>query len=115
MKNHATAGCVARSLMGPAVFLGCGVLAAVWLGRVEGRHYGLPALVLVFTAVVGMIWQARILAAWRLQAALDAYAQREIALHDRRRHARQKTRSRDRTIALFKEENSHARAQSQAW
>lgn len=92
MNHQPSSRRAARALLGPAVFLALGAALAVWLGRADAQERALPALVLAFTAVVGIVWQARILAAWRLQAALDAFAERAIAQERVRDHERRRVR-----------------------
>jgi hypothetical protein len=79
--NHPTLGRrVAPSLIGPSLVLALGSAAGVCLSLAAGNGRALlVALALASLAVVGIVWQARALAAWRLRAALDVYAERDIA------------------------------------
>ena len=71
------------SLVWPATAL---VAIGVWLWREQGPGAAVlvGAVALILIALVRFIWLSRVRAARRFQAAVDAYAQREI---DRERRA----------------------------
>src|SRR5438552_5591071 len=64
-----------------ALVLGAGIVGGLWLQPVDGR--GWPALaaagVVALMAILGIAWQLRARAARRLEAAMDAFADRQIA------------------------------------
>jgi hypothetical protein len=96
------------SLVGPVVFLGLAGAAGCWLWLAKGdRVQGLlAATALALTVISGVIWQWYVRAGRRRQAALDAYAEREIArAFDRRSESAKRAHS---------GRNFHARPQSQA-
>jgi hypothetical protein len=74
--------------------LGAGVAGELWLRPAEGGSWQalLPAAILALTAVLGIVWLARARAARRWNAAVDAYAEREIA-RSLRKHAAKRGRS----------------------
>jgi lysophospholipase L1-like esterase len=74
--------------------LGAGIAGEVWLRPAEGGNWQalLPAALLALAAVLGIVWLARARAARRWNAAVDAYAEREIA-RSRRKHAAKGGRS----------------------
>src|SRR5262249_62059163 len=74
--------------------LGAGVAGGVWLRRAGDGSWQalLPAAVLALAAALGLVWLARVRAARRWNAAVDAYAEREIA-RSLRRHAAKRGRS----------------------
>jgi hypothetical protein len=85
-ENYSVGGRKAMSLIGPAAFLGFGGASGLWLGLAQGGvQVALAATVLALTAVLGAVWLVRDRAARRLNAAADAYAEREIA-RERRLH-----------------------------
>jgi hypothetical protein len=76
------------SLVWPALSCAGVVLGVAWLGLLwwrpaAGWQEWLAAAVLVLAALLGGVWQLRARALRRLRAAVDAYAEREIA-RDRR-------------------------------
>lgn len=64
-----------------ALVLGAGIVGGLWLQPVDGRGWQAlaVAMVVALTAVLGIAWQLRARAARRLQAAMDAFAERQIA------------------------------------
>jgi hypothetical protein len=72
------------ALLLPAVFLELGGAVGIWLGLTQ-ESLLLAGAVLGLTAVLGIIWLARDRSARRLQLALNAYAEREIARTEQRR------------------------------
>ncbi len=64
-----------------AAVVGAELIGALWFRPVDGRNRQalLAAAALALTAVLGFVWQSRARAARRWNAALDAYAEREIA------------------------------------
>jgi hypothetical protein len=82
------AGCCA------VVVLGAGVAGELWLRPSAGSVWPalLPAAFLAVAAVLGIVWLTRVRAARRWNAAVDAYADREIA-RARRRQASKRGRS----------------------
>jgi hypothetical protein len=70
----------------PAALLGVGGAVGLWLWPTQGSAVrALPATaVFALTVVLGVLWQYRTRAARRWSAAVDAYAERELA---RARHA----------------------------
>jgi hypothetical protein len=70
------------SLVWPATLLGA-VGLCFWLAHGAGVPV-LPAAALVSTVILGAAWLSRARAARRLNAAVDAYAAREIARERRR-------------------------------
>src|SRR5262249_48945196 len=84
------------SLVWPALSCAGAVLAAVWLGLLWRRPAAswqewLVPCVLALASVLGGVWQLRARARRRWRAAVDAYADREIA-RARRRHGPQRLR-----------------------
>jgi Flp pilus assembly protein TadB len=80
-----------RTLVWPAaaytaVVLGAGVVTAGWFRPAadEGWQMLVAAAVFAVAAVLGFVWLVRARAARRLQAVMDAYADREIARAGRR-------------------------------
>jgi hypothetical protein len=79
----------AGSLVWPAALFGSGGAAGLWLGMAQGSAQVLPAAaVLAVTAVFGAVWLSRYRAARRLNAAVEIYAERELARARRRRVTR---------------------------
>jgi Flp pilus assembly protein TadB len=81
------------SLVWPALSCAVVVLAAVWLGLLWWRPATTwqelsVAAVLLLAALLGSVWQFRARARRRLRAAVDAYAEREIARSRRDREPR---------------------------
>lgn len=75
----------AVSLIWLTAFLGAGGAAGLWLGLAQDSvQVLLAAMVLALTVVLGTVWHSRDRAARRLHAALEAYAEREIARTRRR-------------------------------
>jgi hypothetical protein len=74
--------------------LGAGVAGELWLRSAEGGSWQalLPAAILALTAVLGIVLLFRARAARRWNAAVDAYAEREIA-RDQRKQALKRGRS----------------------
>jgi hypothetical protein len=72
------------ALLLPVVFLELGGAAGIWLGLMHESML-LAGAVLGLTAVLGIFWLARDRSARRLQIALNAYADREIARAEQRR------------------------------
>jgi hypothetical protein len=69
----------AVALIRLAAFVGFAGAAGLWLALAQDRVQGLwAAAVLAVTVVVGTIWLARDRAARRLNAAMNAYAEREL-------------------------------------
>jgi hypothetical protein len=68
------------------VVLGAGIAGELWLRPAAGGVWPalLPAAFLALTAVLGIVWLTRVRAARRWNAAVDAYAEREIARAQRR-------------------------------
>jgi len=64
-----------------AALVGTEMVGALWFRPVDGRGLltFLVAATLALMAVLGVVWQSRDRAARRWNAALDAYAEREIA------------------------------------
>ena len=78
-----------------------GLLAAagamgLWSGQTHGAYVPLGAAVglLALTAALGIFWLYRLRSARRLFAALDAYAERELARAERRTFTPSVTRNR---------------------
>jgi hypothetical protein len=71
---------------GIAAVLVAGIIRGLPLGPALGRSWLAlpPAAVLALTSVLGIVWQSRARGTRRWRAALDGYAEREIA-RDRRR------------------------------
>lgn len=69
------------ALLWPTSLLATAAAAALWLRL--ARHNGLQVLLastlLAGTVALGLLWQARARAARRLQAVVDAYAERQMA------------------------------------
>jgi hypothetical protein len=77
-KSAAGVGAVALCV---AAVLAAGTYAGLWLSTADDRGWLalLPAAALGLTAVLGLATVARARAARRLRAALDAYAERQVA------------------------------------
>jgi hypothetical protein len=67
------------SLLWPAAFLGAVAGLWCWLAQGDRLQVFLACAGLVLAVVLGSVWAFRARAAGRLQAALDAFAEREIA------------------------------------
>jgi hypothetical protein len=78
------------ALVWPVLLLGA-VGLWFWLAHGDGVAVWLGAVGFVLTAVLGIVWLSRARAARRFNAAVDAYAEREIDW-ERRRNARQRVR-----------------------
>jgi hypothetical protein len=76
--------------MYPVIFDWAGELW-FWLAQGDGAAVLLGAALLVFTAILGIVWRSRARSARRFHAALDAYAEREID-RTRRRNGPQRVR-----------------------
>jgi hypothetical protein len=72
------------SLIWPVAFLGSGGGAGLWLGFAQDQVL-LATLVLTLTALLAIVWLSRIRAAQRWNAAVEAYAERELAREQRRK------------------------------
>jgi hypothetical protein len=72
---------IGRATPAVAAALAAGVVGGLWLRPADGRGWQalVAAAVLAVTAVLGVVWLWRARAVRRLNAALDAYAAREIA------------------------------------
>jgi hypothetical protein len=85
MENHRTGrnplSLIVPAASGVAAVLAAGVLGGLWLRPAEGSAWPalLTAAALAAAAILGVVWLSRARAARRLNAALDAYAEREIA------------------------------------
>jgi hypothetical protein len=80
MQNYSPGRRNAVSLLWLAVFLGCGGAAVLWLGRAhDSVEVLLAGAVLALTAVRGGVWLSRSRAVRRLNAVVEAYAERELA------------------------------------
>jgi hypothetical protein len=90
MENNRIGRRTPSSLLWPVTFLGA-VGLWFWLAHGDGVAVLLGAAALVLTAILGIVWLSRARAARRLNAALDAYAEREIN-RERRRHGPQRVR-----------------------
>lgn len=77
------------SWAGPMALLAAAAAAGLGLWQTLGGHATLPLAVglLVLAAALGVFWLYRVRAARRFVAALDAYAERELARAERRPHA----------------------------
>jgi hypothetical protein len=77
-----------------AAGLAAGALVAIWWAVAEGRAWQAPvaAAAPALAAVVGLAWLSRARTARRRKAAMDAYADREIARWRGRRAAETATR-----------------------
>jgi hypothetical protein len=94
MKNVRTGRRAFASLIRPVVYavataLAGGVFAGAMWGAIAGRSWPVPlaAAVLALLAVLGLLWLSRAGSVWRLRAAADAFAEREIARERRRKAA----------------------------
>jgi hypothetical protein len=75
------------SWAGPVVLLAAAGAAGLWLWQTHGADVPRwPAAGLLALAALGVVWLYRIRAARRLFAALDAYAEKEVARAERRPH-----------------------------
>ena len=100
MKNNWTSRRYPFSLIAPVAAGAAAVLAAavllggLWLRPADGSAWPalLTAAALAAAAVLGVVWLSRARAARRFHAALNAYAEREIA-RNRRGNARRKART----------------------
>ena len=80
MKSNKSIRPTAGSLVGPAALLGGVAAAGLWLALApDNVQIVLAAVTLATTAVVGVVWLFRARAARRFNAALEAYATRELA------------------------------------
>jgi hypothetical protein len=84
MKNNLIARRKVVSLIWPVAFLGSGGGAGIWLGFAQDSVL-LASVVLTLTALLGIVWLSRIRAARRWNAAVEAYAERELAREQRRK------------------------------
>jgi hypothetical protein len=97
MRNYQTDRRKPTSLLGlavcsAAVVLGAAGVGGLWFGLAAGR--GWPVLLAGAVLAGAVVWLSRARAARRWQAALDAYAKREII-----RARRRKTRPRVTTVS----------------
>src|SRR5262245_55997694 len=90
MKNNRIGRRTPTSLVWPVPLLGA-VGFWFWLAHADGVAALLGAAALVLTATLGIVWLSRARAARRFNAALDAYAEREID-RERRRSGPQRVR-----------------------
>jgi hypothetical protein len=67
------------------------VVPWLWLAHGDGVRALLGAVALVLTPILGAVWLSRARAARRFNAAMDAFAEREID-RERRRHGPQPVR-----------------------
>jgi predicted membrane metal-binding protein len=69
------------SLVWPLVLLATAALAGLWLWLAGNNSVQvlLASALLAVTVTLGIVWQSRARAARRLQAVVDAYAERQIA------------------------------------
>jgi hypothetical protein len=85
MDNHRTARRMPTASLRPAAFWAAILIGAaavgLWLRPADGPGWQAPleAEGLALTVALGLAWRSRARSARRWQAALDAYAQREIA------------------------------------
>jgi hypothetical protein len=88
MKSNENNHSKSASWAGPVALLAVAGTAGLWLWQTHAAYVPLgPAVgLLAFTAALGMAWLYRIRAARRLFAALEAYAEKEAARAERRRH-----------------------------
>jgi hypothetical protein len=81
MENNGIGWRKPLALVGQAVLLGTGPAVGLWLWQTQ--EINVPVLLaltlLAGTAVFGVVWLSLTRAARRLQAAVDIYAEREIA------------------------------------
>jgi len=82
MKNNEDTHPKSASWAGPAALLAVAGAAGLWLWQTQGAY--VPLGLLALTAVLGAVWLYRVRAARRLFAALDAYAEKEVARARRR-------------------------------
>ena len=77
------------SSRGPVGLLAAAGAAGLWLWQTHGASLpiGLAFGLLALTAALAVIWLYRIRASRRLIAALDAYAEKEVARAERRLHS----------------------------
>jgi len=79
----------AGSLLGPVALLSSSAATGLWLTFArDGGQMLLSAALLALTASLGTVWLVRARAVRRLNAAVEAYAERELARAQRRRVAR---------------------------
>jgi hypothetical protein len=81
---------IGLAVYGFAAALAAGIVGGLQVWPSHGRS-GLalpPVAVLVLAAVLGIIWQSRARGTRRWRAALDAYAEREMAKERRRERVR---------------------------
>jgi hypothetical protein len=107
MKNNWFGRRTPRSLVWPAMFLGAGGL---WFCLAQGGGVTGPlgAAALVLTALLGIGWLSRVRASRRLNAALDAYAEREID-RERRRKGPHQVRGVSTRAGVLSGESTHER------
>jgi hypothetical protein len=88
MKRNEGTRSKSASWAGPVGLLAVAGAAGLWLWQAHGANVPLgPAVgLLALTVVLGVVWLYRVRAARRLFAALDAYAERELARAERRLH-----------------------------
>ncbi len=80
-------------VVGLPAFVGTGAVSVwAWLADSISAQVMVAAAVLILAAVFGILWQSRARAARRLRAALDAFAEREMA-RARRRNPPKTTRT----------------------
>jgi hypothetical protein len=86
----------ATSWAWPVGLLAAAGVAGLWLWQTHDTYMSLgPAVgLLAPTAALGAVWLYRIRAARRLFAALDAYAEKEVARAERRPHTASVIRNR---------------------
>jgi hypothetical protein len=84
VKNYSIGQRKSVPLAGPAVFLGFGGGAGLWLGLApDSFQVLLAAAILTLTVVLGAVWYFWGRATRRLHAVVDLYAEREIAREQR--------------------------------
>jgi hypothetical protein len=89
MEKRLTNGRKVASLVWPAVLLVAGVAAGLWLALGQCGAQVVPAVVvLAVSALLGVVWLVRYRATRRLHAALDAYAEMDLARARRRKALR---------------------------
>jgi hypothetical protein len=100
MEKRLTGGRRVASLVWPAVLLVAGVSAGLWLALGPGGAQDLPAAVLLAVSVLlGTVWLVRYRATRRLHAALEAYAEMDLARARRHKALRRlRTTSRRRGV-----------------
>jgi predicted membrane metal-binding protein len=88
MKNNESARPRSASWAGPVVLLAVAGAAGLWVGQADGADVPLrlAAGLLALAAALGVVLLFRARAARRLFAALDAYAEKEVARAGRRPH-----------------------------